>query len=183
MIFAFGHRKQQGKDTCVNILADYMNKHTMVDPVICSFARPLYACCKELVPEFFSKSFYDAHPERKEVKIDRLGKSPRQILIDVGQSLKQTLGPDCFARAVLSRELEQWERMLISDLRFPVEAKMVREKGGVLIKVVRPTIMVEGDSVDDVMEEWTDWDEVIVNDGTLEDLRGKVIDMFGRRNK
>lgn len=187
MIIAFGHRKQQGKDTACDILYNhirntlrYGDRNPQPIPFRRAFAEPLYEICGLLVPEFLGKKHYDLFPIEKEIPIERIGKSPRQVLIDVGQHMKVTLGVDCFAVPII-HELKNSNAtnvFLISDLRFPVEAEALQAIGGVCVEVTRPGIEVSNDPVDDALADWEGWDYGISNDGTLEDFKKKVIDLY-----
>ena len=68
-------------------------------------------------------------------------------------------------------------RWVITDVRFPNEAEHIRAAGGKIIKVVRPSLEgKQGDthssetSIDEIEP-----DHLILNDGTLADLRAKVL--------
>lgn len=183
MIIAFGHRKQQGKDTAVNAILHHVFSTTSFDMkpkrkvVARSFAEPLYNICFQLIPEFSTKKFYDTLPYEKERKIERLGMTPRQILIGVGQTLKTVIGPDCFAQGlIVNRDLE--EITLITDLRFPCEVEAVRENGGICVKVERPGLDVRGDEVDDVLNDWDGWDHVLTNDCDKATFERKAVKLF-----
>lgn len=186
MIIAFGHKKQQGKDTAVQAIIEHVRKKAIFgnqpNPYAywVSFAQPLYEVCHTLIPEFETKEHYDNHPEDKEVPIPRLGKSPRKILIDIGQTLKTVLGPDCFAVPIANINFKKPDVLLISDLRFPCEVTTVKQKGGICVKVVRPGSNYEGDDVDNALNEWDGWDYTLVNDGTLEEFQQKAVELYER---
>jgi len=68
-------------------------------------------------------------------------------------------------------------RWCITDVRFPNEAQCIRAAGGMILKVVRPSLVgTQGDthasetSVDQIKP-----DHTLINDGTVEDLREKVL--------
>lgn len=77
---------------------------------------------------------------------------------------------------------------IVTDVRFPNETKAIKDKGGILIRVNR---MYEDKSVtselrrnlykhtnqppsETVLDDYQDWDYIINNDGTIEDLIEKV---------
>lgn len=73
-------------------------------------------------------------------------------------------------------EFEQ-SRWLVTDVRFPNEVKAVQvDRPGYLIRVQRPATDNHGDShsSETALDKYQDWDFVIVNDGSLEQLREKV---------
>lgn len=64
--------------------------------------------------------------------------------------------------------------VIISDCRFPNEAKAIKERGGVVIKVVRPNAKASDSHqsetlIDEIRADYTIW-----NDTTLEDLVANV---------
>lgn len=88
-------------------------------------------------------------------------------------------------------EVEGVENWLITDVRFPNEASAIKEKGGIVIRVNRTKQpVVKGDEVtitvtkgdlpevalhpsETSLDKW-DFDEVIENDGSLEELEEKI---------
>lgn len=62
----------------------------------------------------------------------------------------------------------------IPDCRFPDEADAVRAAGGVVIKIVRPSIVSNDTHASEVGVDKVVGDYTIINDGTLDDLRAKV---------
>ena len=63
--------------------------------------------------------------------------------------------------------------MIISDLRFKNEAKAIRDKDGILIKINRPNIEMGTDPAEVDLDDWDDWNSVIKNNGSLGDLNKK----------
>ena len=184
MIIAFGHKKQQGKDTAVQAIVEHVRKKAVFgnspNPYAywSSFAQPLYEVCHSLIPEFETKEHYDNHPLHKEIVISRLGKTPRQILIDVGQTLKTVLGPDCFAIPIANLHLKEPYVLLISDLRFPCEVHAIKKRGGICVKVERTGVEYEGDDVDRALDDWDGWDYTLTNDCSLREFQRKAIDFY-----
>ena len=69
---------------------------------------------------------------------------------------------------------------LITDTRFPNELAAVREKGGIAIKVVRDNTTDIGatHSSETALDHITDWDYVIDNNGSLEDLKRQLSEII-----
>lgn len=76
-------------------------------------------------------------------------------------------------------------RWIITDVRFPNEAQAIKERGGIVIRVNRPAdnkittfMKLQGIGLIEHPSETAlddyEFDEVIINDGTLEDLKEKV---------
>lgn len=65
--------------------------------------------------------------------------------------------------------------VVFTDVRFPNEAEAIRAGGGVVWNVVRPGVGVANGHVSESALAGFVFDETILNDGSLEDLRGKVL--------
>lgn len=173
MIIAFGHQKQVGKDTAVNII------YRKYDNVIkYSLAGPLYEICERLNPEFFSKNYYDKVPERKSTPMSN-GKTPRQFLIEVGQKLKEVCGRNCWVDLAIecAKNIEP-KHLLIADMRYREEADKLKEHGAIFIKVVRPDLPHTSDEADDDLLNWDGWDHVLFNDCSLELFESRALELY-----
>ncbi|MFE7463074.1 hypothetical protein ACFU6R_03080 [Streptomyces sp. NPDC057499] len=91
-----------------------------------------------------------------------------------------TLGEDIWVEALLRDYEPEREALVISDVRFPNEARAVRAAGGVTIWIDRPGI---GPAKDEhgrpypsevALKNWK-FDAVLTNDSTLEDLRDRLL--------
>ncbi len=65
-------------------------------------------------------------------------------------------------------------RFVIPDTRFRNEAKRVREMGGLLINVTRHGYTGDNHKSERDLDEWTDWDLIVKNDGSIEELEHTV---------
>lgn len=65
-------------------------------------------------------------------------------------------------------------RWIITDVRFPNEANAVRDKRGLLIRVNRKGIDISTHHSEMALDDYDDFDYIIDNDGTEEDLVEKV---------
>lgn len=74
-------------------------------------------------------------------------------------------------------QMPQW---IITDTRFPNELAAVRDKGGIAIKVVRDstTSIGENHSSETALDNVTDWDYVIHNNGSIEDLKKQLLEII-----
>jgi len=66
-------------------------------------------------------------------------------------------------------------QVVFTDVRFPNEATMIRRRGGVVVRIVRPS-MVKPDAVSRHASEQFDFesDYTLVNDGTLDDMYAQL---------
>lgn len=67
------------------------------------------------------------------------------------------------------------ESVVFTDVRFPNEAEAIRGRGGVVWNVVRPGVGVVNGHVSESAMAGFVFDETVVNDGSLDDLREKVL--------
>lgn len=63
---------------------------------------------------------------------------------------------------------------IITDCRFPNEAEAVRDRGGVIIRINRPGVTAVNAHPSETALDDYDFDDVIVNDGSIQDLYEKV---------
>ena len=65
---------------------------------------------------------------------------------------------------------------VITDVRFPNEAWAIKDRGGKLIRVERNTNLIDHHISETALDDFTQWDRVIDNNGTLEELKDQVSD-------
>lgn len=144
-----------------------------------AFADPLYAAVSAITGISEAKL---KDREIKERPIDWIGRSPREILQLLGTEFgRQLLGPNIWvdrAMRAVDRYASAGVSAVLTDVRFDNEAAAIRDRGGHVWKVVRdtPSCLVgeaarhasEGGIADELV------DLVIVNNGTLGDLRDTV---------
>jgi hypothetical protein len=78
-------------------------------------------------------------------------------------------------------ELPNW---IITDTRFPNEMEAVRNHVGIAIKVVRDSGNTIGTTHESetALDNYNDWDYVIENNGTIDDLKQKVYSILKERD-
>ena len=67
----------------------------------------------------------------------------------------------------------------ITDVRYPNEAEMVLARGGKLVRIDRPGVTRLDHPSECALDDWSDWDHVIENDGTLGEFEDKVRALLG----
>ncbi|MEU1309191.1 hypothetical protein ABZ419_09900 [Streptomyces cinnamoneus] len=109
---------------------------------------------------------------------DLLKKDPvvRGLLQRCGtEAGRGVLGENVWVDA-LFHDAETWGPTVITDVRFPNEAEAIRERGGLVVRIKRPsgTPIREADHTSETaLDEWP-FDAVLINDGTVEDLREQL---------
>lgn len=178
LIVAFGHRKRTGKDTAAKLLFAHLKRlqpSLRVERV--SFAGKL----KEVAYDLFKwgglqpAEFYDSDEfaGRREVELPQIGKTPRQIWIEVGSLMRQ-IHPDVWIKNALYAFADV---LIVSDLRYLNEAEEIARRGGLRYKVVRDSAPVSNDVADSALEGYTGWTDVIYNNGSLEELDAKMLEI------
>lgn len=169
-IVGVGYKKGSGKDQFVTFVHTFIR---CTKPGIhikrVSFADKLKDVAHQLYhwAGLKSSTYYEAYRDRKEISLPLIGKSPRQIWIEVGNKLREVYPGtwiDFALRGVAA------DIILIPDVRFQNEAKAIRNQGGVLVKIDRPNIPQGTDPAEIELDDWNDWDLIINNDGSLTDL-------------
>lgn len=69
-------------------------------------------------------------------------------------------------------------KWIISDVRFPNEAEAIKDRNGILIRVERNTGNTEMHDSEIALDNYKNWDYVIDNNGTIEELIEKVRDIL-----
>lgn len=176
-IIAFHGKAHSGKDTAFEVA-----KALIPNVKGYAFAQKLkeYVCEKYKLTK---EQVYD--PVLKESYIEEYGKTVRQILQDEGQYLRETEGEDVFTRTVFEsiehdHKHNNMEYAIITDLRYENEAKLIKEKQGKIVHVIRPnhegTLHSNHSSEKPLPEEYVD--KLIMNDSTLDEYKHNLSKLF-----
>ena len=153
-------------------VADLLIEHQRV-----SFAAPLKRAVWRLLDELGLEGFRYVYTD-KEAIIPELGVSARHMMQTLGTEWgRACIHPDFWvmiARAEAQRIMADGRSVVIDDVRFPNETAMIRELGGELWRIDRPGVSYDGDhSSEGGLEDITP-DRVIINDGTITQLKEKI---------
>jgi hypothetical protein len=125
MIIGLVGRSRSGKDTVARHIINYAPWYQ-----IKRIAQPV----KDSLKALYSWDERHTEGELKEVVDPRVGKSPRQAMIETAERVKQESGQDFFIESLLNTCSGF---TVITDVRFQNEAYMIRKHGGILIKIER----------------------------------------------
>lgn len=163
---------QSGKSTVAEILKNRFGFEQR------PFAGPL----KRLVVDLLWSAGFD--PERigqlmtrdKEAPIPELGdKSFRYLMQTIGTDWgRKLIDKDLWVKLILNAP-QRADLVVIEDVRFPNEYDAVLADGGQMWRIERPGASLPNDHPSEGLLEDREFDEVIVNDGSLEALEDKVI--------
>lgn len=177
--------KRSGKDTT----ADYLIKHHGFQRY--AFADPIKRAAMEMFG--FTEAQMWGSQEDKETIDERWVISPRRMLQLMGTELFQfdihkylNEGEFNWGRAVWVRKFELWVEeqrnkqsdkdllIVLSDVRFHHESSKIKELGGQIWKIERPSLNnIDVHSSETEMQSIVT-DKTIINDGTLDDLYEKI---------
>lgn len=177
LIIAFGHQRRRGKDTSASMAREYLQRT----------GRP---CVKDA----FAKSLKDGigkcvlgltaaqlHSSQKEVVDPFWGHTPRQMLQHIGtEVMRRHFRDDVWAKTLERRVLQTPEaHFVVADLRFLNEVEAIKRLGGVVVKCVRDVKKHPSDFhiSEQALLDFTQWDFVLDNNGTLDHLKRQIEQM------
>jgi hypothetical protein len=173
MIVGVGVRKRAGKDSYFEAVRDnfkFFNVRNF------AFGDAL----KEDVWHMYCPILEKYDITRETFFSDEFKTTMRPLLQSHGVFMRE-MDPDYWVD-ILVNNVKKWESQnlrniaIITDVRFPNEARAVRNMGGFLIKVNRDLSDNSGDEhiSEHALDNWDDWDHILDNNGTLSEYRDKV---------
>jgi len=166
IIIALSGKKRSGKNT----IAKHISLLTSVSTKEFAFADAL----KEEVAKICGVSVQEIETNK-----------------DLYRSLLQAWG--CYARATKSENY--WiakvlmkirhcnaEVVFVTDVRFPNEAQWMRDCGATLVRVSRNTGLVDTHESETALDNYKDFDSVILNTGTIDHLIHDVREFMQKQN-
>jgi len=159
-----------GKTTAANLLIEHQRV---------SFAAPLKRAVWNMLNDLGLEGFRYVYTD-KEAIIPELGVSARHMMQTLGTEWgRACIHPDFWvmiARVETQRIITNGGCVVIDDVRFPNEAAMIRNLGGELWRIDRPGVSYDGNHSSEGGLEGITPDKVIINDGTLVQLKEKCND-------
>ncbi|RUT86784.1 MULTISPECIES: hypothetical protein [unclassified Mesorhizobium] len=140
------------------------------------FADALKAMIRPLLATFgYAEGVIERmlYGDKKEAVIPETGHSTRSLMQTLGTEWgRQVVHRDLWVRAVLNDRRP--DMLVIDDVRFPSEYDAIRDEGGQVWKVLRPGQQPTNGHPSEGLLDDREFDEVIVNDGSLSALGEKV---------
>ena len=170
-IIAFCGKKFSGKSTAGNFLIEKYGFEEM------TFAGPIKEICRELF-NFNNDQLYGS---KKEELDEHWNLTPRETFQAVGSSLRNLFSVNLFVMS-LKQKLSMKNKdtnIVITDVRFPEEANMIREMGGIVIKIERD--LVQSDIDTDISETSVDLVscDFVVKNENIEDFYSFIETVLG----
>jgi hypothetical protein len=207
MIFGIGGEKRTGKDTVADILVhDFgFEKFSLADPLkeFCSqyfnipieyfnrddlkginFATSLWITprdCEIIVTRLWHMMYGEGIPPAP-IYNHTFCHGPRQLLQYVGTELgRGFICPDLWV-SLLHRRTEGISKIVLPDCRFGNEREFISMNGGTLIRVHRPGVKKDPHVSENSLGLDDEYDFVVRNRGTVEDLREKINNIYKEVN-
>lgn len=188
MIIGIAGKAQAGKDTTAKMLAcllsnpditwDMYWKSDIILPQD-HFIRHYADLLKEVSQEMLDMPFDDFNnQEVKQTYIPWIGMTVREFLQRLGNAVRNAIHPDFWVNALFNTYSDN---IIIADVRYPNEVQAIKDRGGKVIRIERPGAGAGNHISETALDNYTGWDIVIDNVGTLEDLFNVV--KFHIKNK
>lgn len=166
MIIALHGHSRAGKDETANILKDYGFKRL-------AFGDNIRTILLDLNPPLpdIGMSLRDAVEEFGWDEVKAKSRESVELMIRLGQGARDHIDTNIWVSSVIPH-LTNRCNYVITDCRQANEVEAIQERGGYLWKIVRPGTEPRG--MDQLLEDFQDWDNIILNDATLTELRINV---------
>jgi len=169
MIIALTGLAGSGKDTAAEMIAEILGGAAII---------ALADLPKEMASEAFGiplNWFHDR--DLKDSPIESYdGKSPRELLVEWWDGLFEEHGPDYSLRMNIKKINDIDEKnIIISDIRYPIEFDWIDNEGITLLNIQRDAVEK---TIDHVTESGTMKGYAVDNNGSIEDLKVVLTDMF-----
>jgi hypothetical protein len=205
MILGFAGKAATGKTTAAKHLAPLLDKKCRIVPMamvlrdeVEAFLRAIgadesvplvYGCQDDKVRVFYvDEEKARAHcpqwahfvGENQEIQ-GRSGQTAvtvRRILQWWGTEYRRAQDPDYWTKA-WGRKVEQFDlahlHVLVDDVRFMNELNVIKEHGGLIVKIERPGFDGANNHASETsLDAYQAWDRVVVNDGTLAEFKVQI---------
>lgn len=173
--FSIMEENRELDDRSIEDYLDRDNFNDISEYEIKKFADPL----KRFVADILNVSVEKL--EDREFKESELGEewhyyknqniNVRGLMIEIGHGLRVSLHENIWINALFSKYSNK-SKWIITDLRYHNELNTIKEKGGITIRVNRKG--TKPALTDTFLDDYKNWDFIIENDGTIEDLFNKI---------
>jgi len=179
IIAFYSPKSRSGKDSSANFLIEYLQSSGRTIKRV-SFADKLKEQCYQLFGSFGVKDreYYEKFPEERKIIIPELNMDVVELWVKYGNHMRD-IYPDYWVDLALKDPLIQtYDYIVMADLRYKNELDYIRKYPSLVFNIKRNS--------SDVIKRGSDgkikgkvFDININNNGTLEQLRTKIIKKFG----
>lgn len=165
LIIGLGFQARAGKDTVAEYLVNNYGFKRY------AFADRLKEVCSSLMHE---NAFGDGFKTSSFETSPGVAMTGGQLLQRAGVALRNTIDEDLWVNIVRKQiEESDYTHIVIPDCRFINEGHIIKEMGGVLVRIRRPGIASDL-HISEQEGAKINWDHMLVNDGTLDLLNWKT---------
>jgi len=168
-LIGFSGKARSGKDSCCDIMTTNYGyiRHAFADKL------------KEAASVYFGIPLVWCYDDEKDTRVvPAYGMTIRQLLQKFGtESTRDVFGADFWINR-LSMDLNFDNINCISDVRFDNEANWIRNHGGIIIHIERPSLDMNMEHSSELGIDKNVSDITIINDGSLSDLGNKVDELM-----
>jgi len=162
MLLALSGKQGVGKDTCAEMFVELgFSSIAYADPMKRKFAE-ITGLPIDVYDDF----------KRSSLSYKENSMNGRDICVGIGMLMRE-LSPNLFTDTVQAF-IDEKSNTVVTDMRFQNELDHMKKNNATIIKIVRPGI----DEIKHISEELSDrndyYDELIINDGTIGQLKQKV---------
>lgn len=184
-IIGFGYRKRVGKDTAAKFLInDLRIRFSNVFIKTVGFSDKLKDICFQLYSwdGLMPGEFYEveANVYLRDVPLPTIGKSPRQIWIEMGTYVGREVYAGTWTQYAI--RANPADLLIFKDLRFANEVDVIHEHGGKVYLVENDRIPYTDDVADRQLKEYTGWDGTLSNQTTLHDFHKIIMSLSATIN-
>ena len=83
--------------------------------------------------------------------------------------IRQNIDEDFWVKSLWA-VVDNWNNVIIADVRFPNEVNSIKERGGIIIRLNRDKSRIDYHISETALDDYKEWDLVIDNNSTKEDL-------------
>ena len=180
----FTGKMMSGKDTCAEFLKNSILKYKGNNFIVnkLAFADSL----KEICMNYLGLTKHQCYDQEGKQEFNSFwGMTNREILQRVGtEAMRTGFHPDVWAKITdlkLKKMVDDGEFFIVTDIRFPNEAQVIHDNGGLVVEIIRPGTIGNGISNHASEQKLPSKliDKSILNDGSLQQLQ-LSIDIFRR---
>jgi hypothetical protein len=167
MLIGVSAKKQSGKDEFFKII-NKLNNNKFENK---KFAGKLKQICS-IITGIPIEYFYDHIHYSSFLPVWNM--TIREIQQKIGTEIfRNNLSENTWINALFC-DFKKNSNWIITDLRFPNELKTIKDNGGMVIRIERNIIDNDNHASEVSLDEYTDWDYVIKNNGTLQDYENEI---------
>lgn len=139
-IIAFAGRKQSGKTTSSEFVANIFVGNLLGKVQVYNFADPLKNLCMEILGLSYDQCYGSDHNKNELVDCYWNNKqlSAREVMQLVGTDMFRAMKHNVWSEATIRRiNNDKYDLAIIADCRFPNEVEAIKNAGGLVIKLNR----------------------------------------------